>query len=63
MMQWWTSDAVRFMRDASEYGDHYARLSNYLMRWLPADEMCIRDRLKRDPQFRPHRNEGPFDEN
>lgn len=37
MMQWWTSDAVRFMRDASEYGDHYARLSNYLMRWLPAD--------------------------
>lgn len=37
MMQWWTPDAVRFMQDASEYGEHYARLSEYLMRWLPAD--------------------------
>ena len=37
MMQWWTPDAVRFMRDASEYGAHYTLLSEYLMRWLPAD--------------------------
>ncbi len=37
MMQWWSPDAVRFMRDASEYGDHYARLSEHLMRWLPTD--------------------------
>ena len=37
MMQWWTQDAVRFMRDASEFGDHYARLSDRLMRWLPED--------------------------
>ena len=36
MMQWWTPDAVRFMRDASEYGAHYTLLSEYLMRWLPA---------------------------
>ena len=37
MMQWWTPDAVRFMRDASEYGEHYERLAEYLMRWLPTD--------------------------
>lgn len=37
MMQWWSEDAVRFMRDASEYGTHYAQLTDCLMRWLPAD--------------------------
>ncbi len=37
MMQWWGPDAIRFMRDASEYGDYYVRLAGRLMRWLPAD--------------------------
>lgn len=37
MMQWWSPDAIRFMRDASEYGDYYARLAERLMQWIPAD--------------------------
>lgn len=37
MMQGWNRDAVRFMRDASEYGSHYELLADELMRWLPRD--------------------------
>lgn len=37
MMQFWTPDAVRFMRDASEYGDFYPRLVEEILPFLPKD--------------------------
>lgn len=35
MMQLWTPDSVRFMRDASEYGDYYPRLVSEILPFLP----------------------------
>lgn len=35
MMQRWRPEAVRFMKNASEYGDHYARLASELLPYLP----------------------------
>lgn len=37
MMQLWTPDGVRFMRDASEYGDYYPRLVTEILPHLPKD--------------------------
>ena len=35
MMQRWGTDAIRFMTDASEYGDYYRQLTTKLLPYLP----------------------------
>ncbi len=35
MMQRWGADAIRFMRDASEFGSYYKELTSYLLPHLP----------------------------
>lgn len=37
MMQRWGAEAVRFMRNASEYGNHYELLAAELLSYLPKD--------------------------
>ena len=37
MMQRWGSDAIRFMTDASEYGEYYRQLTAELFPYLPLD--------------------------
>jgi len=36
-MQRWGSDAIRFMKDASEYGSYYEELSKELLPYIPCD--------------------------
>lgn len=41
MMFNWEKDMVRFMRDASEYGDYYSRMAEFLKDKLsPEDSLC-----------------------
>ena len=37
MMQRWNEDAIRFMKDASEYGTYYRELTAELLPYLPKD--------------------------
>lgn len=37
MMQRWGADAIRFMKDASEYGSYYEELTKELLSYLPTD--------------------------
>ena len=36
-LEFWHEDMIRFMTDASEYGDYYRQLTEKMLPWLSAD--------------------------
>ena len=43
-LEFWHKDMIRFMTDASEYGDYYRQLTGQMRPWLSADmHICERN--------------------